>query len=372
MYRRTGALAGTALLGILLVVATALWSGLINPAPTPVTVATGPAPTGVTPSVGVATGAPSPSAPATAPPPPASTAAMRSDFNGDGFADLAIGVPRWDLGVFTDAGGVHVVYGSIAGLREVESQFWTRDTPDVLGSADGDDEFGSALASGDFDGDGYADLAVGAPDHGTGTNAGGVNVLFGSPAGLASVDNELWLVADLLGTPDNDGIQGGLGSALASGDFDGDGFDDLAIGSPAPGRVPGYVVALLHGGAEGLGFRGNWLAEAGVLAAGDLNGDGRDDLAVSGRDRPAAGLPSSTAADRASRPRPVGRGARRARACKACPSGTMNSGRRSRSATSTPMGSATLPLATRPTAATVARRALVPAPSSCSAGRRAG
>ncbi len=272
MNRRTGAIAGTALVGILLLVATTLWAG------------PGPVPSEVPPSVGDATDAPSPSPLATALPPPASTAPMRSDFNGDGFADLAIGVPRWDLGVFHNAGGVHVLYGSIDGSSRVGKQFWSRDSPDVLGSADVNDEFGSALASGDFDGDGYADLAVGAPDIGTGTNAGGVNVLFGSARGLTSGDNELWLVADLLGTPESVDSQGGLGAALASGDFDGDGFADLAIESPSAGDAGSgsRVVVLLHGGPEGLQFRGRWLSGLGyVLAAGDLNGDGRDDLAAS-------------------------------------------------------------------------------------------
>ena len=316
MNRRTGALAGTALLGILLVVATALWSGLIKPAPTPVTVATRPAPTGVIPSVDVATGAPSPSAAATAPPPPAAAAAMRSDFNGDGFADLAIGVPRWDLGVFTDAGGVYVVYGSIEGLTKVGTQFWSRDSPGVLGSADFDDQFGRALASGDFDGDGYADLAVGAPDQGTGTNAGGVNVLFGSRTGLASADNQLWLVADLLGAPDNDGIQGGARGSSRIRRLRRRRLrrprDRVACGRSGRGDMwwPSSTAARKAWGFAGNGSR----KQAGCFAAGDLNGDGRDDLAAPAATVPAAGLLSSTAADRASRPRPVGRGARKASA----------------------------------------------------------
>jgi hypothetical protein len=284
MNRRTGAIAVAALLGILLVVATAVLGG------------PRPAPTEVPPSVAVATGVASPSAVATAPPPPASTAAMPSDFNGDGFADLVIGIPRQDLAPFEEAGSVHVLYGSIDGLTRAGNQVWNRDSPDVLGSADEDDHFGTAIASGDFDGDGFADLAVGAPDLGFGTDAGGVNVLFGSPGGLSSEENELWTVADLPGVPPNHNVAGGLGAALASGDFDGDGFADLAIASTGVDDVASSaagVVVLLHGGTEGLGFRGAWLSRADmgfsqpsvyalgrVLAAGDLNGDGLDDLAA--------------------------------------------------------------------------------------------
>ena len=282
MNRRTGAIAGAALLGIVLVVATAVLGG------------PRPAPTEAPPSVAVATGVASPSPAATAPPPPVSTAALPSDFNGDGFADLVIGIPRQDVGVFSEAGSVHVLYGSVDGLTRAGNQLWNRDSPDVLSSAHVDDHFGTAMASGDFDSDGYADLAVGAPDMGYGTGAGGVNVLYGSPSGLTSEENQLWAVANLPGVPKNRNVADGLGAALASGDFDGDGFADLAIGSPGVddvGSSAAGAVVLLHGGAGGLEFRGVWLTRADmgalrpsaralgrVLAAGDLNGDGRDDL----------------------------------------------------------------------------------------------
>src|SRR5258708_3149126 len=83
------------------------------------------------------------------------TPSVNADFNGDGFGDLAIGVPRANSELFGE-GAVHVVYGSAAGLSAdavLDAQLWTED--DIgLSVADHADQFGAALAAGDFDGDG--------------------------------------------------------------------------------------------------------------------------------------------------------------------------------------------------------------------------
>ncbi|HYL59241.1 MAG TPA: hypothetical protein VEU51_10245, partial [Candidatus Acidoferrales bacterium] len=113
----------------------------------------------------------------------------KGDFNGDGIGDLAIGIPDEDLSGQTDAGAVVVIYGSAAsglipaGAAGVPaSQFWTQDSPGILDIAEAGDHFGAALAAGDFNHDGFSDLAIGVPgeDTSAGTDAGAVNIIYGS------------------------------------------------------------------------------------------------------------------------------------------------------------------------------------------------
>src|SRR4051794_12177712 len=94
--------------------------------------------------------------------------AQAYDFDGDGFADLAVGVPGEDIGFRSGAGAVNVIYGSATGLTEVGDQFWAQESVGVPGASEPGDHFGSP-ASGDFDGDGYADLAVGVPGEAIGS-----------------------------------------------------------------------------------------------------------------------------------------------------------------------------------------------------------
>ncbi len=160
---------------------------------------------------------------------------VRADFNNDGFDDLAIGVPNEQVGNKAAAGAVNLIYGRTNGLSSTGNQLWSQDGIAVEGSPDTNDHFGAAVAAGDFDGDGFADLAIGVPgeDAGLDTDCGGVNVIYGGVNGLdaGGLGDQLW-------TQGSFGMKGfrqdfdAFGSALASGDFNGDGFDDLAIGVP--------------------------------------------------------------------------------------------------------------------------------------------
>ena len=80
-----------------------------------------------------------------------------------------------------------VIYGDPKGLHAASSQLWTQASrPAWRGGPKANDRFGRSLASGDFDGDGFADLAIGIPDEqlaGAGSPEGAVEVLFGSPTG---------------------------------------------------------------------------------------------------------------------------------------------------------------------------------------------
>jgi len=226
------------------------------------------------------------------------------DFNGDGIDDLAIGVPNENSG----AGGVEVIYGSSSGLIASFSgtaahadQFWTQNSADVLDASETDDGFGSSLASGDFNGDGIGDLAIGVPgeDIGSATDAGAVNVIYGSGAGLHALlsPNQFWSQST---TDVNDASEtfDEFGSSLSSGDFNGDGKDDLAIGVPGENGRAG-AVNVLYGSSSGLSATSprsdqfwtqnstdvNDVSESGdsfgsSLASGDFDNDGKDDLAI--------------------------------------------------------------------------------------------
>ena len=220
------------------------------------------------------------------------SALAAGDFDNDGFIDLAIGVPGEDIGAIADAGAVNVLYGSASGLSASGGQFFSQNTPGVLGGAETEDGFGSALGVGDFNNDSFADLAIGAPSEGVGgaSQAGAVNVLYGSAARLTATGNQQF-------------FQGGrcdfFGFVLTGGDFNNDSFDDLAIGAPFEdvGTVfDAGAINVVYGSASRLTATGNqqWLQGSGgvigvaeesdffgsALAAGDFNNDTFADLAI--------------------------------------------------------------------------------------------
>ena len=220
--------------------------------------------------------------------------AMPSDFNGDGYADLAIGVPMEGLGPRAPyAGAVNVIYGSSAGLTAIGDQFWTQASPGIKGVAADGGFFGWVLASGDFDRDGYADLAIGAPEDAVGDvgSAGAVNVLYGSATGLSAAGDQYWTRSRLGGVDIEDAS---FALNLTVGDLDTDGYDDLVIWDPAQGE--NGAVRILFGGSGGLHATGAVTLEpsetippesdlvggyfAGGMTIGDFDGDGHADLVI--------------------------------------------------------------------------------------------
>jgi FG-GAP repeat len=145
------------------------------------------------------------------------------DFNGDGFADLAIGVPDEDVGGALDAGAVVVLYGGPGvGLDGTASDRFREGFAGVPGASEAGARFGAAVAKGDFDADGFGDLAVGVPSdqpEAVGSEgSGSVNVLYGATAAgtsaiLAPTGGQLFHQ----GTPGIDGdpeVGDAFGSAL--------------------------------------------------------------------------------------------------------------------------------------------------------------
>jgi len=200
------------------------------------------------------------------------------DLNGDGFADLVLGARSWSAS--DNRGAAFVIEGPIDGRMTAV---------DGRGALEGvveGDAAGTAVAAADLDGDGYAELLIGAP--GVSEGAGAVYVILGpGPDGARSL-------ADAEGRVDGAGPGSGLGTQLtAEGDLDGDGRFDFIAGAPGDdraatdagaafvfggalaGAVPATDARLrLYGAVAGAG------AGSAVSAGRDANGDASADVLI--------------------------------------------------------------------------------------------
>lgn len=209
------------------------------------------------------------------------------DFNGDGIDDFAVGARFADPGGREDAGAAYIVFGSADLSGQVDFADGGQDVT-ILGAEAGDG-LGFSATAGDLDGDGTMDLVLGAPFASEGASKNGAAYLFFGPleagADLATGDADVILSGPAAGSY--------FGDSLATGDLNADGVTDLLAGATFAvnsSGVPGGAVFAYFG-------RDDWPAEAGsdradasfygaeqfdelgdYVVAGDINGDGTDDI----------------------------------------------------------------------------------------------
>lgn len=240
------------------------------------------------------------------------------DVNGDGFADFLIAAWDADPQGRSRAGEVYLIYGSasviapggVLSLDDLDGQNGVR----ILGAAT-DETTGTGISgAGDVNGDGFADLLIGADEAGGITDPGRTYVIYGSPMGIGSGG-----VLDLatFGPADGDILEGtdlddGTGIDVSgAGDVNGDGFDDLLIGAFVGNLAEPGEAYLIYGSASGIGS-GGFLALASlngingvrfdgidpgdhcgrnVSGAGDVNSDGLADLLIGAAASTGEGVP---------------------------------------------------------------------------------
>jgi hypothetical protein len=211
------------------------------------------------------------------------SAATAGNVNGDAYSDIIVGAPGHMSNGKNSSGAAYVYYGAAAGPRATASWNWLGGCEEGYGGK-------SVSTAGDVNGDGYSDVAVGAPgvDSG-GSNRGEVYVWYGASGGLPVTPN--WTARGMQN-------EGQLGTQVAAaGDVNADGYADLIVGQPffdSTGYANDGRAYIWHGGNAGLGPDGtegnaDWMTNglhdadnygASVAAAGDVDGDGFSDVLI--------------------------------------------------------------------------------------------
>jgi hypothetical protein len=200
----------------------------------------------------------------------ATSIACAGDVNGDGFGDLIAGAPQ-SIGGGTNVGYVYVLLGSPSGISDKSPYL------QVFGEGMDADFFGGGVAGiGDVNGDGFADVAIGATDNTNIGLPGRAEIRLGGSGGVGVV-----ATASLTGPQ-----QSSFGTSIVGCDVNGDGLSDVAVGAPWASMQASIQV---YNGAAGNGFtakpdatiNGPVQAAFGArLGQGDLNGDGYSDIVV--------------------------------------------------------------------------------------------
>lgn len=222
--------------------------------------------------------------------------ANAGDMNGDGIDDLVVANP-----FVGGTGGAFVVYGRASFSPTVNLMFLDPSIGVYLNGESSNDRTGESVSSaGDVNGDGYDDLILGAIQFAVPagpTGPGKAYVVFGGPSLGSSLElseldgtNGFAIVGETLG--DLFGIQ-----VASAGDFNGDGFDDIIVAS-GNSASPAYLIYGRAGGfpsvfdASSINDQTGLLFDQGgaVSGGGDVNGDGLDDLLLTGSTTSSPGL----------------------------------------------------------------------------------
>ena len=231
--------------------------------------------------------------------------ASAGDVNGDGFADLIVGADGADPNGNSGSGASYVVFGKASGfVANIDLSALDGATGFKLSGAAAGDQSGRSVASaGDVNGDGFADLIVGAlgADPNGNSGSGASYVVFGKASGfaanidLSSLDGATGFKLSGAAADDQSGF-----SVSSAGDFNGDGFADLIVGARFAdangtdtgasyvvfGQASGFAVNIDLSSLDGTtGFKlsgatANDFSGISVASAGDVNGDGFADLIV--------------------------------------------------------------------------------------------
>ncbi len=226
---------------------------------------------------------------------------QHSDFNGDGYDDLAVAIPGYQVGNVEDAGAIVIVPGGPRSLNPGgATQIWHRGSDGIPGVQTANERWGLVLQTGDFNGDGYDDLAVGSPvaTIDNQPNRGDVVILFGSRDGLRTEGVQQLLPDPALGAAL-------FGASLTVGNFNADPLADLAVGAPGANSGSGAVIVYQSAYIGPMtqntlltpdmvviddpGQQSEAQAFGAAIAAGAFNhiglGPGLDDIAIASRQR---------------------------------------------------------------------------------------